>query len=942
MTSATIHAVLRRRAIADDRLGFVGLGGGDDDDAYWVSPPRLYDFSKHQLKDDTPPPAPSPPSPEPDLPPPRLYDFSKHQFKDETPREQPPPPAPSPPRLYDFSKHQFKDETPREQPLLPPPGPSPPSPKAEPPAAPAPSPPSPSPVPSPPSPTPSDAHLCLLALQGTGVSWGVRKRVRYVHRAARRAHDRRAGYAALAPARAQSALEAAAAFVAQADGESSSNAKTDHEPKAKAEPEASVEAEGERKEAATVAEKKKKRRRKPGCSRLCSRKRARQVRKPTAFKLDAVEPVAPPRAMVTDRLVAQVYAATEWGAEESKEEVERLKVYVRAEGKRKRKEGDRTRGAVAKRPRKVLLPKKEEDAVVVEEDERRVARRTEGKMRRKRKDGHAPNKFLPKKEEEESGQDERKAVVLVKKERKSTRQKEEEPETNPATPDNKLVKVEEPGGKGRAMVDRWSAQRYFAAEASLLGVVRSLGARAGKPVQRRQLREEARKFIGDTGLLDHLLKHTKDKVTPGGAERLRRRHNAEGAMEYWLEPAGLAAMRREAGVADPYWVPSPGWKLGDPVSPDACALVMKRQVQELATELAEVKRHMEQLLKARPGTLSNEVKSETVKAYISHEPYQEKYGCMVKANDNLEKQVMSLEEKYASAAQANDKLEEEVLFLKEKYEAVVEKNTRLEEQMTALSTSFLSLRFTGNYLRCKAEPELHWSVHMKQDDLQFLNDGEQEQHLQLMEAEQAGPLRLCAKESSEAEKQESNAGREAPVNAAALAVVGAGDQLADDDTSSGAGGKRTSRKCSVRICKPQRAFQWPEGAPPSSPATPTVVMDDEEYLTDGGLEFPPTPQSASSTNASSAKLLLLPAPDSPVQPPLPPSANCSPRDVDIQLQASAQPGSGPDLQFRHAAQDSSLPLPCGANAGLPEGKKSAMDACGGGSGTELALATPSY
>jgi hypothetical protein len=31
---------------------------------------------------------------------------------------------------------------------------------------------------------------------------------------------------------------------------------------------------------------------------------------------------------------------------------------------------------------------------------------------------------------------------------------------------------------------------------------------------------------------------------------------------------------------------------------------------------------MEQLMKAHPGTLSNDVKSETVKAYIPHEPYQ--------------------------------------------------------------------------------------------------------------------------------------------------------------------------------------------------------------------------------------------------------------------------------------------------------------------------------
>ena len=76
--------------------------------------------------------------------------------------------------------------------------------------------------------------------------------------------------------------------------------------------------------------------------------------------------------------------------------------------------------------------------------------------------------------------------------------------------------------------------------------------RKGGGGTRGAVKEGARKSIGDTGLLDHLLKHTKDKVTPDGAQRLRRRHNADGAMEYWLEPAGLAAQRREAGVADPY------------------------------------------------------------------------------------------------------------------------------------------------------------------------------------------------------------------------------------------------------------------------------------------------------------------------------------------------------------------------------------------------------
>uniref|UniRef100_A0ACD6A1E9 Uncharacterized protein n=1 Tax=Avena sativa TaxID=4498 RepID=A0ACD6A1E9_AVESA len=269
---------------------------------------------------------------------------------------------------------------------------------------------------------------------------------------------------------------------------------------------------------------------------------------------------------------------------------------------------------------------------------------------------------------------------------------------------------------------------------------------------------------------------------------------------------------------------------------------MKRQVEELAVELARVKRHMEQIMKVHPGTLSNEVKSEAVKAYISNDPYQHKYGRMAKGNGNLEKKVLSLEEKYASAAQENCKLEEEVLFLKEKYDAVVEKNTRLEGQMTDLNNSFLSLK----------------------DELLFLNDDGEQQHLQLMEPEQAEHLRLCARESCEAEKQESNGGREAQDGAAALAggAVGSRYELADiagnGTTSSGGCGKRTSRKCSVRICKPQGAFQWPDAAPPS-PVTPTAGMDDDEYVgMAGGIELPATPPSASSTNASSAKLLQLP------------------------------------------------------------------------------------
>uniref|UniRef100_A0A8I6XSL5 Uncharacterized protein n=2 Tax=Hordeum vulgare subsp. vulgare TaxID=112509 RepID=A0A8I6XSL5_HORVV len=346
-------------------------------------------------------------------------------------------------------------------------------------------------------------------------------------------------------------------------------------------------------------------------------------------------------------------------------------------------------------------------------------------------------------------------------------------------------------------------------------------------------------------------------------------------MEYWLEPAELAALRREVGV-DAYWVPPPGWKRGDPVSADGYALKAKRQVEELTKELAGVKRHMQQLVKAHQGTMNSVLKPEAVKACISHEPYQDKYECVMKANGNLEKQVLSLEEKYAGATRANGKLEEEVLFLKEKYEAVLEKNTRLEQQVAALSTSFLSLK----------------------EGMQFLNDGEQQQRPRIMGPEPR--LLLCAKEAG---RQESNGG--------------AGDQLAGVDGDGG--------KCS----------EWPEEAQPSSPRTPTAAraayVDEEEEAEcamDGGLELPPTPPSASSTNAaSSVKLPLLPSPDSPVQPPpqLPPATTSSSPGVDV-------PHSGGiDMQLRHTAQDApSLPFPCGATTG------------GGRVGTELALATPSY
>lgn len=94
----------------------------------------------------------------------------------------------------------------------------------------------------------------------------------------------------------------------------------------------------------------------------------------------------------------------------------------------------------------------------------------------------------------------------------------------------------------------------------MLEILEAEGAVFGKPISRRDLRKAARNHIGDTGLLDHLLKHINGEIAPGGTKRFRRWHNSDGVMEYWLESADLDNLRREVGATDPYWTPPPGWK----------------------------------------------------------------------------------------------------------------------------------------------------------------------------------------------------------------------------------------------------------------------------------------------------------------------------------------------------------------------------------------------
>lgn len=139
---------------------------------------------------------------------------------------------------------------------------------------------------------------------------------------------------------------------------------------------------------------------------------------------------------------------------------------------------------------------------------------------------------------------------------------------------------------------RWSAERCESAKKWLVEVVREMDATWQKPVLRHDLREKARKHIGDTGLLDHLLKHMAGEVFTDGKERLVRRHNTEGAIEYWLEPAELAMVRKEAGITDPYWVPPPGWKPGDDISGGACDGPWKEMISQCKEEIYYLKRYV--------------------------------------------------------------------------------------------------------------------------------------------------------------------------------------------------------------------------------------------------------------------------------------------------------------------------------------------------------------
>lgn len=120
----------------------------------------------------------------------------------------------------------------------------------------------------------------------------------------------------------------------------------------------------------------------------------------------------------------------------------------------------------------------------------------------------------------------------------------------------------------------------------MLEILKAEGAVFGNAITRPALRLAARKHIGDTGLLDHLLKHIDGKVAPGGTERFRRWHNTDGVMEYWLESADMVDIRREAGVQDPFWVPTTSSEPSD-LSHDP---IVAQELKSLKAEMAKMKK----------------------------------------------------------------------------------------------------------------------------------------------------------------------------------------------------------------------------------------------------------------------------------------------------------------------------------------------------------------
>uniref|UniRef100_A0A1J3ITT7 Protein DYAD n=1 Tax=Noccaea caerulescens TaxID=107243 RepID=A0A1J3ITT7_NOCCA len=145
------------------------------------------------------------------------------------------------------------------------------------------------------------------------------------------------------------------------------------------------------------------------------------------------------------------------------------------------------------------------------------------------------------------------------------------------------------GNKKSKLTTRWNNERIDFAEKTLVEVLKEKGASFESPVPRHELRSISRKKIGDTGLLDHLLKHVDGNVTPDGADRFRRCYNTEGTMEYWLETADLVKIKRESGIPDPSWVPPSWWKIQNAThESSSVSSKLKEEIEQMKSDIKEL------------------------------------------------------------------------------------------------------------------------------------------------------------------------------------------------------------------------------------------------------------------------------------------------------------------------------------------------------------------
>ncbi|KAK8583785.1 hypothetical protein V6N13_109183 [Hibiscus sabdariffa] len=294
----------------------------------------------------------------------------------------------------------------------------------------------------------------------------------------------------------------------------------------------------------------------------------------------------------------------------------------------------------------------------------------------------------------------------------------------------------------------------------MLKIMKEKGAMFGNPILRPALRAEARKLIGDTGLLDHLLKHMAWKVAPGGEERFMRRHNADGAMEYWLESANLMDIRKEAGVQDPYWTPPTGWKLGDnPTQDPVCA----RELRELREEIAKLKKSMHMMEKKKST--------------------EENLGLAITPNS-------------CAASQNVVHKVNMLLPLKEKYMGLVKSKEKLEGQLGEIGISLRGVEEEMEKLKSRVEAAnalllMELTTHAESDKTVLVISDEEKD---ICESEEKSPAAARKRRS--------------------LVLVRKEDKAS----------QKERLKSGFKICKPQGAFLWPDMSQAAAPNEDVVSI----------------------------------------------------------------------------------------------------------------------